>query len=91
MLQCCVVTMFEIIDSQEVPSPQCVRAVTGLPIRQLEIGKAIRVPLDPSMSTRDLKKLHGAIRARACRAQPSTGNRYRVTKAEDAIYIICME
>lgn len=79
--------MFEIIDSAAVPGLQSVTQLPVLPIKNLPAGKAIRFSIDQSLSNEDLRKLHGALRARVCRAQSSTGNRYRVTKAEDAIYV----
>lgn len=79
--------MFEIVDSSSVPGLRSVAPLQRLPIKELPIGKAIRVPLDESMSQAQIRKLHGLLRVRAHRAQSSTGNTYGTHRAEDAIYI----
>lgn len=79
--------MFEIIDCAAVPNLERVTQLPALPIKELPVGKAIRVAIDQSLSVADLRKLHGAIRVRACRAQSVIGGRYRVTKTDEAIYV----
>lgn len=81
-------TMFEIIDRDAVPGSDPLTLLSALPIKQLPAGKAIRIPNDPFLSDAETRRLHAAIRARASRAQSSTGNRYRVTKSDDAIYVV---
>tara|TARA_R110000868_G_scaffold292782_1_gene553305 strand:- start:13 stop:264 length:252 start_codon:yes stop_codon:yes gene_type:complete len=79
--------MFEIVDCTSVPGIQAVTQLPSLPIKDLPAGKAIRVPIDQSLSAADLRKLHGSIRVRVCRVQAATGNHYRVTKDDQAIYV----
>lgn len=79
--------MFDIIDCAAVPKREPVTKYPSLPIKDLPTGKAIRIPIEQSLSPQDLRKLHTAIRVRACRAQSATGNHYRVTKTDEAIYV----
>jgi hypothetical protein len=78
--------MFEIIDSSQVPALNRSAPLPPIPIAELQVGKAIRVPVD-HLTDPDARKIYGTIRTRVCRARAATGNEYTVAWSDGAIYV----
>lgn len=78
--------MFEIIDSSQVPALNRSRPLPPMPIAELQVGKAIRVPVD-HLNYPEALRIYGTIRTRVCRARAATGNEYTVTRSDGAIYV----
>ena len=77
--------MFEIIDSSQVPALNRSMPLPPMPIAELQVGKAIRVPVD-HLTDPEARKIYGTIRTRVCRARAATGNEYTVAWSDGAIY-----
>lgn len=78
--------MFEIIDSSQVPALNRSTPLPPMPIAELQVGKAIRVPVD-HLTDPEARKVYGTIRTRVCRARAATNNQYVVTWSDGAIYV----
>ena len=78
--------MFEIINSSQVPALNRSMPVPLMPIAELQVGKAIRVPVD-HLTEPEARKIYGTIRTRVCRARAATGNEYIVAHSDGAIYV----
>lgn len=78
--------MFEIIDSSQVPALNRSMPLPPMPIAELQVGKAIRVPVD-HLTEPEARKIYGTIRTRVCRARAATGNEYTVGCSDGAIYV----
>lgn len=77
--------MFEIIDSSQVPALNRSAPLPPMPIAELQVGKAIRVPV--GLTGPEARKIYGTIRTRVCRARAATGNEYTVTWSDGVIYV----
>ena len=78
--------MFEVIDSSQVPALNRSMPLPPMPIGELQVGKAIRVPVD-HLTDPEARKVYGTIRTRVCRARAATGNEYTVAWSDGAIYV----
>lgn len=82
--------MFQLLQPDEVPPslrPAETKGLGKLPLTDLLPGQALRIPL-AGVSAAAARKLHGALRTRAHRACASTGNAYRVSRADDCLYVV---
>jgi hypothetical protein len=85
--------MFQILPPGQVPQAIAKQAkpeyqIPALPFDSIPPGGAIKIPFDrfPD-SIPALKRIHGALRVRACRASTRFGVRFSVHRTSDGFYI----